>query len=51
MKKWTTPEVATLEIKDTANGFFNWGIETPFNILSHDKKQEAPTTPAASDPK
>lgn len=36
MKKWNAPEVAELNISETANGLFNAEIETPW--IFNDKK-------------
>lgn len=42
MKKWNTPSVEELNVKETANGFFNSDDET-FLILNDSNKK--PTTP------
>ena len=41
MKKWNTPSVEELNVKETANGFFNSDVET-FLILNDSKKSETP---------
>ena len=41
MKKWNTPEFTELNIKDTANGFFDSEYETYF-ILNDNKKPSTP---------
>lgn len=38
MKKWNAPEVAELNINETANGLFNIEWETPFSIVGNDKR-------------
>lgn len=42
MKKWTNAEITELNINETENGFFNWDVETFFNILSNDHKKVTP---------
>ena len=36
MKKWNAPEVAELNITETAGGFLKVGAEGPFNIVFGD---------------
>lgn len=43
MKKWNTPEVAELNVTETANGLFDFDWESPFNVLS--KKSSVTTNP------
>lgn len=43
MKKWNAPEVAELNVTETANGIFNFDWESPFNVLS--KKSPVTTNP------
>ena len=37
MKKWNAPEVAELNITETAGGFWKVGVEGPFNVVFGDK--------------
>ncbi|MBR6643583.1 MAG: hypothetical protein IKL28_07990 [Lachnospiraceae bacterium] len=37
MKKWNAPEVAELNIAETAGGFWKVGVEGPFNVVFGDK--------------
>ncbi len=45
MKKWNTPSVEELNVKETANGLFNSEVETIF-VLNDSKK---PNTPNVDD--
>ncbi len=46
MKTWNTPEVAELNVTETANGFFDIDWETPLSILGNDKSNQKPSTPS-----
>lgn len=45
MKTWNTPEVAELNINETANGIFNSCIEVWPVLDKDDKKPVTPTEP------
>lgn len=42
MKKWTNAEITELNINETENGFFNYEVESPLNILTNDSKKVTP---------
>ena len=44
MKKWNAPEVAELDIAETAGGFIKIGWEGPLDIV-FGKEEEVPTNP------
>lgn len=57
MKKWNTPDVTELNIKDTANGFLKVGWEGPFDVIFGDcgdkngeKNDSTPDTNTTSGP-
>lgn len=43
MKKWNTPEVAELNVTETANGIFDLDWESPLDFFS--KKSSVTTNP------
>lgn len=50
MKKWNAPEVAELNINETANGLFNIEWETPLSIVGNDKRPTPDPDPTPSTP-
>lgn len=49
MKKWNTPEIAELNINETANGLIDIDWESPFDILFSKKGESEPSTPNTED--
>ena len=49
MKKWNAPTIAELNIDETANGYFDFDLESPWNILFHKKGESEPSTPNTED--
>ncbi|MCI6517405.1 MAG: hypothetical protein MR442_09565 [Lachnospiraceae bacterium] len=45
MKTWNNPEIAELNINETANGFWDVNYEGPFDIVFGDKSESKPSTP------
>lgn len=50
MKKWNAPEVAELNISETANGKYNIEWETPWGIVGNDKRPTPDPDPIDPNP-